>query len=281
MSLRQLPEAKSGFDVKALTWDPPADVLEKWAQGPVFAEAKDGEDSITIFDMIGQNWDGTGITAKRIDGALRAIGAKNVTVKINSPGGNVFDGLAIYNLLREHKAKVTVKVMGYAASAASIIAMAGDEIQIAQGAFFMVHKAWGLTIGNEYDHLKSAETFRQIDASMSDIYQARTGQDAKAMKELMDGESWIGARDAVDKGFADSTTEIDSETKAEAGQARQITAKRRIDAALAKSGVPRSERRELYHELQAGTQNAPGSSKLRAGDFDVGAALRLLQTLRS
>jgi ATP-dependent Clp protease, protease subunit len=116
---------------------------------------------------------------------------------------------------------------------------------------------------------------------MSGIYQARTGQKADEIAKLMDGESWIGARDAIANGFADSATEVDSETKAEAGQARQITAKRRIDAALAKSGVPRSERRELYHELQAGTQNAPGSSKPRAGDFDVGAALRLLQTLRS
>jgi len=281
MTIRQLPKAKADFDIKALTWEPPADVRDKWAHGPVFAEAKEGEETITIFDMIGQNWDGSGITAKRIDGALRAIGKKDITVKINSPGGNVFDGLAIYNLLLEHKAKVTVKVMGYAASAASIIAMAGDEIQIAQGAFFMVHNAWGVTIGNRHDLRKSADTLDQIDAAMIDIYQSRTGLNSEEIGKMMDGESWIGARDAVTKGFADSITDNSDETKAEDVFSRQIAAKRRADAAFAKGGLTRSERRELFRELQTGTHDASGHTTSRAGAFDVEAALRLIETMCS
>ncbi|MBN0106041.1 Clp protease ClpP, partial [Pseudomonas aeruginosa] len=93
------------------------------------------------YEPIGYDWwTGEGVTAKRIAGALRAIGGDvDVTVNINSPGGDVFEGLAIYNLLREHKGKVTVRVLGLAASAASFIAMAADEVKIARAGFLMIH----------------------------------------------------------------------------------------------------------------------------------------------
>lgn len=84
------------------------------------------------------------------------MGGENVTVNINSPGGDMFEGLAIYNLLREYSGKVTVKVLGIAASAASIIAMAGDEIQIGRGAFLMIHNCWIVMIGNRHDLAKAA-----------------------------------------------------------------------------------------------------------------------------
>src|SRR5690606_28928317 len=103
---------------------------------------------------------------KRISAALASIGKRDITVNINSPGGNFFSGLAIYNLLRAHPAKVTVNVLAMAGSAASIIAMAGDEIAMDAGAQIMVHKASGVIVGNEYDARESASLLAQVDAAM-------------------------------------------------------------------------------------------------------------------
>lgn len=99
---------------------------------------------------------GRGVTAKRISAALRAIGNNDVVVNINSPGGDMFEGLAIYNLLRSHSGKVTVNILGIAASAASIIAMAGDEVQMGRGAFLMIHNCWAVGVGNRHDFAKLA-----------------------------------------------------------------------------------------------------------------------------
>ncbi len=146
MSLLSLPEIRADHRLNTAQYDVRPDALEKWEPG-VRAAAGDDSASISIYDQIGDNWEGTGITAKRISAALRNIGARNLTVNVNSPGGDFFEGVAIYNLLREHKAKVTVNVMGIAASAASVIAMAGDEILMGDGAFLMIHNAWTVAIG--------------------------------------------------------------------------------------------------------------------------------------
>lgn len=107
-----------------------------------------GDNIITMFDSIGEDyWSGGGITAKKVASQLRAIGDRAVEVQINSPGGDVFEGIAIYNVLREHKQEVTIKVMGMAASAASIIAMAGDTIEIGAASFIMIHNTWVVSAG--------------------------------------------------------------------------------------------------------------------------------------
>src|SRR6185436_2438068 len=126
--------------------------LERWAPDLMAAAASE-ESTISVLDPIGVDpWTGEGVTAKRIAAALRSIGAdKDVVVNINSPGGDLFEGMAIYNLLREHQGKVTVKVLGVAASAASIVAMAGDEIQIARAGFLMIHNTWVIAMGNRND----------------------------------------------------------------------------------------------------------------------------------
>ncbi|HCF5801664.1 TPA: Clp protease ClpP, partial [Pseudomonas aeruginosa] len=103
-------------------------------------------------------------------GALRAIGGDvDVTVNINSPGGDVFEGLAIYNLLREHKGKVSVNIIGLAASAASFIAMAGDEIRIGRAAFLMIHNAWLIAMGNRNDLREIADWLEPFDMTLADI----------------------------------------------------------------------------------------------------------------
>jgi ATP-dependent protease ClpP protease subunit len=137
MSLKKLPQIKALKEPSGYSWDVPSDALARWSD--TVSAAKDEPNTITIYDPIGEDpWDGSGFTAKRMAGALRSIGQNDVTVKINSPGGSVFEGFAIYNELANHPAKVTVEVMGIAASAAAYIAMAGDDIRMGLGTFIMV-----------------------------------------------------------------------------------------------------------------------------------------------
>jgi ATP-dependent Clp protease protease subunit len=135
---------------------------------------------------------GQGVTAARISAALRAIGKRDVVVNINSPGGDYFEGLAIYNALRDHPAQVTVKVLGIAASAASVIAMAGDEIQIARAGFLMIHNTWIIAMGDRHALREAADWLEPFDQVAVDIYAARTGLEPKAIAKMLDRETWIG-----------------------------------------------------------------------------------------
>ncbi|WP_340583911.1 head maturation protease, ClpP-related [Brucella pseudintermedia] len=283
MSLRQLPEAPTMARPQNYQWDAPSDVLAKWAEHSfAAAPGADADATISIFDVIGEDgWTGSGVTAKRISAALRSIGNKDITVRINSPGGDMFEGIAIYNLLRTHPAKVTVEVLGWAASAASIIAMAGDDIRMGLGSFMMVHNAWGLVIGNRHDLREAAELFDQFDAALADIYEARTGMARVEIERLMDAGTFMTAAQAVECGFADAVddTEIHPETNASAQVRPEIQARRRIDAALAKQGVSRTERRKMFNQI-AGMHDAADTATHDAG-FHVAAIQRLIDTIRS
>lgn len=228
--------------------------MERW-NGSIRA-ARDGDNSISIFDVIGADYWGEGVTASRIAGALRSLNGADVTVNINSPGGDMFEGLAIYNLLREYDGKVTVKVLGLAASAASIIAMAGDEVQIGRGAFLMIHNCWVYAMGNRHDLAQIAADMAPFDKAMSDIYQARSGLDAETVDRMMDGETYIGGSEAVEKGFADSLLSADEIADDEESPAAAL---RKLDALLAKANTPRSERRKLLKALSGSTPGAAAS----------------------
>ena len=270
MTLRKLPEAR--FErPKAYQADPRDDAMEKWH--PKAAKATD--DTISIYDVIGQDWwTGEGMTAKRVAGALRSIGQKPVTVSINSPGGDVFEGLAIYNLLREHPAEVTVRVMGMAASAASVIAMAGDRIEMGLGSFMMIHNSWGAVVGNQNDMREAAETFAEFDAAMADIYAARSGMDAKDVAALMDAETLMRAEKALDLGFADGSFEAPEENDDPSQKARA-----KVDAAFRKAGLSRAEGRRLWRDA-GGTPGAAVTATPSAG-FEEAAVRQLIATIKA
>ena len=251
MTIRQLPVAPAGRPCASVTCETLPSALDRW-DGGIKAAATD-DNSISVFDVIGQDYWGEGITAKRIAGALRAMNGADVTVNINSPGGDMFEGLAIYNLLREYEGHVTVKVLGIAASAASIIAMAGDDIQIGRGAFLMIHNCWLYAMGNRHDFAELAQSLEPFDTAMADIYAARSGLDIAAVQKLMDAESYIGGSDAVAKGLADSLLSADAVSD---GDESPAAALRKLDALLAKTNTPRSERRKLIKAL---TGNTPGA----------------------
>ncbi|HIG1450388.1 TPA: head maturation protease, ClpP-related, partial [Klebsiella pneumoniae] len=251
MSKKQLPVAPAGRPCARVTCETLPSALDRWDGGIKAATTDDN--TISVFDVIGQDYWGEGITAKRIAGALRAMNGADVTVNINSPGGDMFEGLAIYNLLREYEGHVTVKVLGIAASAASIIAMAGDDIQIGRGAFLMIHNCWLYAMGNRHDFAELAQSLEPFDTAMADIYAARSGLDIAAIQKLMDAESYIGGSDAVAKGLADSLLSADAVSD---GDESPAAALRKLDALLAKTNTPRSERRKLIKAL---TGNTPGA----------------------
>ena len=123
---------------------------------------------IWIYEMIGKDfWTGEGLTAKDFQKDLSQIKASQIDLHINSPGGDVFDGNTIYNLLKQHPATITTYIDGLAASIASVIALAGDKVYMAENALFMLHQPWGITIGNEEDHEKTLELLRQVGGSIA------------------------------------------------------------------------------------------------------------------
>lgn len=257
MTVKSLPAAPEGRPFARENRDLPSSAMERWNGG--IKAAKSDENSISVFDVIGADWYGDGVTASRIAAALRSIGGADVTVNINSPGGDMFEGLAIYNLLREYEGKVTVKVLGLAASAASIIAMAGDEVQIGRGAFLMIHNCWVYAMGNRHDLQQIAADMVPFDKAMNDIYGARTGLDAATIDAMMNAETYIGGSDAVEKGFADRLLAADEISD---GDDSPAAALRKLDAMLAKTDAPRSERRKL---LKALTGSKPGAAATLGG----------------
>ena len=257
-NLPAVPEARPHAGIQC---DLSPRALEAWNPGVHAATGDESANTITIYDPIGYDFWGDGVTAKRIGGALRSIGDGDVIVNINSPGGDVFEGLAIYNLLREHKGRVTVNVMGLAASAASVIAMAGDEIRIGRAAFLMVHNAWVMAMGNRNDLREVADWLEPFDGTIADIYASRTGLPLEEIKAQLDAETWIGGREAVDTGWADALLESDQieEGGASARNDYRVAA-RKMDVAMAKAGLPRSERRALMNSFKGSTPSAASQS---------------------
>lgn len=221
------------------------------------AAVSDDEATISILDPIGADLWGDGVTAKRIGAALRAIGDQPVTVSINSPGGDVFEGIAIYNQLREHKAEVTVKIIGLAASAASVIAMAGDKVLIGRSSFLMIHNSWVMAMGNRNDLREVAEWLEPFDAAMADVYRVRTGLKINDIEARMDAETWINGTTAVDDGFADGF--LSSDEVAHGGSddpAGSLRAEKKFDLLAKRAGLSRADARGLLKDLKGGTPEA-------------------------
>jgi len=159
---------------------------------------------IWIYEFIGKDyWTGEGLTAKDFQEDLSKIKSSQIDLHINSPGGDVFDGNTIYNLLKQHPANVTTYIDGLAASIASVIALAGDKVLMAENALFMVHQPWAFTVGNEEDHEKQIEILRQVGGSLAKTYMSKTNKTEDEIKEMMKSETWLSSDQAIEAGFAD------------------------------------------------------------------------------
>lgn len=162
---------------------------------------------ILIYSDIGDSYWYDSVSAKDIKDKLDAMDNGDLVVRINSPGGSVFDGFAIYNLLNQREGKVTVQVDGMAASAASVIAMAGDEILMADNALMMIHDPWTMMAGSADEMRDTAELLDKIKGSIITTYQSQTSLSAEEIGEMMAAETWFSAAEAVENGLATGTVE--------------------------------------------------------------------------
>lgn len=245
--------------------------LERWNER--IRNAASGEDVISILDFIGPGIFSDGITAKRVSAALRNIGDKPVRVDINSPGGSFFEGVAIYNVLREHTQKVTVHILGSAFSAAALIAMAGNEIRIAKSGFIMIHNVQSVAIGDRHEMEDTAKWLAPFDRSLADVYAAKTKIESAAIGKMLDKETWLSGQDAIDQGFADSFLPSDTIADGGASENQFSSNWKRLDTILAAQGYSRTDRRKFMGELKedakpdnSRTPSAAVDDKLRAID---------------
>lgn len=174
---------------------------KNWYTIQASADAVSAE--ISIFDAIGATWDGSGVTARQFIADLKALKAKKITMLVNSPGGSLFDGVAIYNAIRSLDAEVTAKVLGVAASAASVIVMAAKKVVMPKASMLMVHKSATASWGNADDLRAMADTLDKIDNSLATVYADRTGKSVEEVMALLGDETWMSADEAVAMGFAD------------------------------------------------------------------------------
>lgn len=160
---------------------------------------------IRIEDVIGTDyWTGEGMTSKRFADLLKKAPAtaEGIDLVVNSPGGDVFDGIAIFNELKNSGKSIHVYVRGLAASAASVIAMAGEKIIMEESSFMMIHNASGFVYGNQADMSQMMGLLQKMDGELAAVYARRTGQDESAVAKMMDSETWLTAEEAVAEGFA-------------------------------------------------------------------------------
>lgn len=169
------------------------------------------ESEIVIYAGIGQDYfgDGTMISAKQFSEELKKIPetVKTLNIRINSPGGDVFDGISIYNRLKQHKAKKVVYIDGLAASIASIIALAGDEIVMGEGALYMVHLPWSWAMGNRNDLDNTINRLVDVEEQMIGIYSKKTKIPRSEIRALLEAETWMDSEESIDRGFADKKSE--------------------------------------------------------------------------
>ncbi|MCP3742787.1 head maturation protease, ClpP-related [Rossellomorea sp. BNER] len=170
--------------------------------------ASDDTHKLTIYGDIGESWWGDYITATDVENMLKNINSSNIDVHINSYGGDVFDGIAIYNQLKNHSAKVTVFVDGVAASAASVIAMAADELVMNVGSMMMIHEGSTFAWGTKTDIRKTLNALEGIDKSIADIYMTRFDGERTEIDTLITNETWFTSSEAVDVGLADRVNEV-------------------------------------------------------------------------
>lgn len=220
----------------------------------VNTDATEGAE-VMIYGDIGYGWYDEGITGESISREIAAIDADEINVRINSGGGLVFEGLAIYNALARHSAKIIMHVDSIAASIASVILMAGDEIRISEGAQVMIHKPWSGLYGDANALRKEAEILDKLEGGIIDIYAARTDAKRSDLETWVGAETWFTGQEAVDAGFADSMTPAKKKVKA-ASSALFSSFKHAPKALLASADAPEIREFEIFLRDGEGLSNA-------------------------
>lgn len=237
-------------------------------------KAKDEITEIALYDEIGF----FGISADDFRRTLDEVDTPRISLRINSPGGDVFDGIAIFNDIEQHDAAVDVSITGLAASAASLIAMAGDSIEIADNAWMMIHNAWGLVIGDKNDMREVAELLDDIDGSLASTYAKRADADEKEIAKMMNDETWMVGKDAVDAGFADTVSgEESANALYDLSVFNNVPAmlKRKVENGLRDAGYSRAQAKAAINDgFQSLNQREAGQR-----DAEISAVEALTETI--
>lgn len=277
MTVKKLPlftnfELPERFDVvmdgeRLKDWKPELDLANA---------AADGSTVIEIFDAIGADPFFGGVGSRQVAAQLR--GAEAVTVNINSPGGSYMEGVAIFNMLVQHNGKVTVNVLGQASSAASIVAMAGDDVNMAPASVIFVHNVHADVYGDRNDLADVVDLLTKLDASLGAIFVAATGQSARKIAELLDEQTTLTAEEAVKLGFADKVLAagaVTSNTRFK-NEAQTIRADRMIEFALRNQfpGLSRGTFLEVKNAFREGKPGAVITPTRDAGFGEVADDIR-------
>lgn len=180
-------------------------------------EADADEAELLVYGAIGDNWfDENAVTAAGVAEFLNENPGRNVRVRINSPGGLVFDGLTIHNALLAHDGNVTVTIEGVAASAATIVAAAGDTVEMYENASYMIHRAWGVAVGNTDEMMETAALLEKLDGQIARTLAARAGKPTSRIASLMKGKvdgTWMTADEAKAEGLVDAVIKLTRDKK--------------------------------------------------------------------
>lgn len=232
-------------------------------------ECKGDTADVLIYQQIGNSFFEEGLTAKVFAENLLASGRgiKTINVRINSPGGNVFEATAIFNTLRNHGAKIVTHIEGAALSAASLVAMAGDEIRMAANGYLMIHDPSSAVRGRADEMRKHAEMLDRVKATLVATYATRTKQPADVIAKMMSDETWLSAEDAKSQGFANTVVEASAVVAAfDPSQFTNVPQELRValhkepkpmpDPAPAPAPVPAAPKSATIQELKAALPGA-------------------------
>lgn len=216
----------------------------------------ENDESRTLFlngEISDKTWYGDEVTPKLFKEELQS-GEGDITVWINSPGGDVFAAAQIYNMLMDYKGNVTVKIDGLAASAASVIAMAGTEVQMSPVAMMMIHNPATIAIGDSSEMKKAIDMLDEVKESIMNAYEIKTGLSRSRISHLMDAESWFNAKKAVELGFADKLLFSKEETEAEEEKELEMEAvmfsRKAVTNSLMSKLIPKPEKKTPIEQLE-------------------------------
>lgn len=216
----------------------------------------ENDESRTLFlngEISDETWYGDEVTPKMFKEELQD-GEGDITVWINSPGGDVFAAAQIYNMLMDYKGNVTVKIDGLAASAASVIAMAGTKVQMSPVAMMMIHNPATIAIGDSSEMKKAIDMLDEVKESIMNAYEIKTGLSRSRISHLMDAESWFNAKKAVELGFADKLLFSKEETEAEEEKELEMEAvmfsRKAVTNSLMSKLIPKPEKKTPIEQLE-------------------------------
>ena len=216
----------------------------------------ENDESSSVFligEISDETWYGDEVTPKMFKEELQD-GEGDITVWINSPGGDVFAAAQIYNMLMDYKGNVTVKIDGLAASAASVIAMAGTEVQMSPVAMMMIHNPATIAIGDSSEMKKAIDMLDEVKESIMNAYEIKTGLSRSRISHLMDAESWFNAKKAVELGFADKFLFSKEETEAEEEKELEMEAvmfsRKAVTNSLMSKLIPKPEKKTPIEQLE-------------------------------